>query len=58
MPNFEKMTGNILETAKSFFNLEGISHIIVIIGGAGIISFGSHSISGEKLLYIYRLDNN
>ena len=31
---------NILETAKSYFNLEGISHIIVIIGAiVGALSF-------------------
>ena len=34
------MMENILETAKSFFNLEGISHSIVIIGAiVGTISF-------------------
>ena len=31
------MMENILETAKSFFNLEGISHSIVIIGAIGVI---------------------
>ena len=37
MPNFEKMIGNILETAKSVFDLEVISHSIVIIGAIGVI---------------------
>ncbi len=40
MPNLEKMIGNILETAKSVFNLEVISHSLVIIGAIiGAISF-------------------
>ena len=40
MPNFEKMIGNILETAKSVFDLEGIVQIIVIIGAiVGALSF-------------------
>ena len=53
MPNFENMIGNILETAKSVFDLEVISHSLVVIGAI----FGAIGFIG-KLLWKYQKRRN